>query len=497
MRELGVYAGLACLIAILVPISSAYGWDCDDPAVDCNILIVQSAPQAADLQLQSTGATLPSPKATTRKVPTGVDPAAYLAELESDPTISFVEPALKTELVLSESLPFEPNDPLLFDQDHLQDVSGEELAIGDTWTTLTESTVVIAVIDSGIDYNHPDLAANLWTNIGEIPNNGIDDDGNDYVDDVRGYNFFDQRANPIDNHGHGTHMAGVIGAVGNNDVGITGLIWKVEIMPLRFTDDEGIGDTSKAIEAIHYAVENGARVINMSWTIVGTGNSSASLRKTISSYEDDGIVFVTASGNGDENFIGYNIDNAPVYPASLDLPNLITVGAADSFGDLASFSNYGPGSVHLIAPGGNILSTLPGGTYGRMSGTSAATAIVSAAAAMALTKSPSLSGEDVKNLLLQTVNHNNSLEGEIQSAGTLNMFEPLQFLASGKAITEPNFPVYNTSANTDPKDDDSTSQTQVSSSGGCQLNPQGRSQAPLAFMLIGVIIIGLAIIRFS
>lgn len=483
MKWLGVWSSLLWM-SVMIPV--AYGWDCSDPTIDCHTLLVtkRGATRSGE-----------SNRTIVVRVPEEVAPEEYLTALAKSRGVAAIEPAFKTRLALSESAPLPPNDLLFGEQNHLNGAAGLSLDVSGAWSLVTQASVTVAVIDSGVDYTHPDLAGNIWTNIGEIPGNGQDDDANGYADDVHGYNFYADTANPIDDHSHGTHMAGIIGAVGNNKIGVTGLLWRVEIMPLRFTDPEGIGDTIKAIEAIHYAVANGARVINMSWTIMGEGNTSQALRQTISSYQKAGVVFVTAAGNGDTSFIGFDIDEFPVYPASFQLGNLITVGASDPLGNIASFSNYGAGSVHLLAPGANILSTLPGNSYGEMSGTSASTAVVSAAAAMVLTESPGLTSEEVKNLLLSTVNDDPGLVGRVQTAGTLNLRAPLDFLATGQTITPPVFPEIDDQTNE--SDDSDKSFTSFSESGGCQLNPKGPSQASLAFLLIGVIIVGLAIIRLS
>ncbi len=236
---------------------------------------------------------------------------------------------------------------------------GADINTPDAWEISTGSEeVIIAVIDSGVAYSHPDLAANMWTNPGEDPwsdpndpttGNGIDDDGNGKVDDWRSWNFVNGNNDPMDYHGHGTHVAGTIAAVGNNGEGITGVMWRAGIMPLRFLDAHGMGWVSDAIYAIEYAVEKGARVINASW---GTTYFSQSLLGAVKLCQDKGVLMVAAAGNS-----ATNTDSSPFYPASYDLPNIISVAATDQRDNLVSFSNWGPSTVDVAAPGVTIYST--------------------------------------------------------------------------------------------------------------------------------------------
>ncbi|MGF1577723.1 MAG: S8 family serine peptidase, partial [Gemmataceae bacterium] len=172
--------------------------------------------------------------------------------------------------------------------------------------------MVVAVIDTGIDYTHPDIAANMWRNTGEIPNNGIDDDGNGYTDDYYGYDFYDGDGDPFDTEGHGTHVAGTIGAVGNNDDGVSGVAWDVQLMAVRFLGRFG-GSLSGAISSIDYAVANGAQILNNSW---GGGGFSSSLQAAIQRAEANDVLFVAAAGNDNRNN-----DARPAYPASYNVPN--------------------------------------------------------------------------------------------------------------------------------------------------------------------------------
>lgn len=438
------------------------------------------------------------------KVPEGTDPHALMQTLTETPGITHVEPAFRIKLAQdildqptpidtfnpyispaeplpSESISNGPNDPFFDHQSHFAGIIGEELDIDETWSRLTHSPVIVAIIDSGIDYDHVDLKDNIWTNIGEIPDNNIDDDGNGYIDDIIGYDFQNDTADAYDEYMHGTHIAGIIGAVGNNGIGVTGILWDVQLMGLRFTDESGIGNTAMAIEAIHYAVNNGARVINLSWTVTVSSGSGGSqvLENVIKSYSDDGVIFLAAAGNGDFSYQGTNLDESPLYPASISSPNLISVAASDINGDLADYSNYGTHSVHIVAPGSAILSTLPGNQYGPMTGTSAATGLVSAAAALILTEAPDLNAWQVKNLLMNTVNHNPNLAGIVMSSGSLNLYEPLISIELNKNLytTNPDF-------------NNSPSSLDAASSGGCSLatrsNTTAGSSLPIIFILIFV-----------
>lgn len=260
-----------------------------------------------------------------------------------------------------------PNDPYYLD-DSLWGLNNVVLDTADisapeAWDFTTGSKdIVVAVIDTGVDYLHPDLAANIWVNPGEIPGDGIDNDGNGFVDDVHGYDFFAYDADPMDADGHGTHVAGTIGAVGDNGIGVVGVNWNVQIMPVRFLSPAGSGTTIDAIEAIKYAVANGARILNNSW---GGGSFSHALYAAIQDAERAGVLFVAAAGNS-----AVNTDVLPHYPSSYTLSNIISVGASDAddrlscwaynlSGECVSGSNWGALSVDLLAPGTDIWSTVP------------------------------------------------------------------------------------------------------------------------------------------
>ncbi len=283
------------------------------------------------------------------------------------------------------------------------------------------SSVIVANIDTGVDYNHPDLAANIWTNPGEIPGNGIDDDGNGYVDDVRGWDFANNDNDPMDDQGHGTHTAGTIAAVGNNATGVTGVAWRAKIMPLKFITASGSGTSLGAAQAILYAASMGAKISSNSW---GGGGFSQTIENAINTANQSGMLFVTAAGNANANN-----DTTVSYPCNSTLPNVLCVAATDHNDQKASFSNYGAVNVDLGAPGVSILSTVPAGTCGMCnssgyryaSGTSMATPHVSGAAALLRAQLPSLTPVAVKNILMQSVDPIAALSGKMVTGGRLNI----------------------------------------------------------------------------
>jgi serine protease len=283
------------------------------------------------------------------------------------------------------------------------------------WDTTTGSgNFVVAVIDSGVDYNHPDLAANMWRNPGEINGDGIDNDGNGLVDDYYGANFIGaNNGNPFDDNGHGTHVAGTIGAVGNNGVGVAGVNWGVKIMALKFLSATGSGSTSDAVEAINYAVAHGVKVSNNSW---GGGGYSATLFNAIQAAQAKGHIFVAAAGN--ENV---NIDTTPSYPASYNLANVVAVASTTSTDARSGFSNFGSTTVDIAAPGSGIVSTTPNNTYSNFSGTSMAAPHVAGAIALYWDANPTATATQVIDRLKATADTVAGLTSIVQGGKRLNV----------------------------------------------------------------------------
>jgi len=282
------------------------------------------------------------------------------------------------------------------------------------------SNIIVAVIDTGVRYTHEDLAGNMWINPGEIPGNGIDDDGDGYVDDIHGINTVNNTGDPNDDHGHGTHVSGTIGAVGNNNVGVVGVAWRVQIMACKFLDPSGNGFISDAIKCMDYARSKGAKIVNASWGT--TSFNSAALRDAIDSLRQAGIIFVAAAGNSAEDN-GVN----PIYPASYDLDNIISVAATTRTDELASFSNYGATTVHLGAPGAAIFSCWNGSDsdYRYNDGTSMAAPHVSGTCALLMAHYPNENYQQIINRILSNVDPLPSLAGKCRTGGRLNLQKAL------------------------------------------------------------------------
>jgi subtilisin family serine protease len=277
------------------------------------------------------------------------------------------------------------------------------------WTfTQGSGDLIVADIDSGTNLSHPDLKANLWTNPNESSARpGYDRDGNGFANDVHGYDFYENDGNPEDENGHGTHTAGTIAAA-KNDIGVIGVAPNVKIMTLRFIGPNGEGSTYGAIQAIQYAVKMGAKVISASW---GGAAYSAYLAQTIQNAQAAGVVFVAAAGNE-----GQNLRYTPVYPALY--PGVISVAATDANDQLASFSNYGVNEVMVAAPGVKIQSTHLNHGYTALSGTSMATPQVSGAIALALSKNPSMTVEQIRTQLCNT---SDTISGLPVKCGRINI----------------------------------------------------------------------------
>jgi len=309
-------------------------------------------------------------------------------------------------------------------------VAGADIGAEPAWNLGTgNASVVVAVIDSGMQLNHPDLQDNLWTNTGEIPDNGIDDDLNGFIDDVHGWDFVGNNwfpgdglspdNDPSDENGHGTHVAGTIGAVGNNGTGVTGVNWNVSLMPLKIGAFFSFISTSAALEATNYAVMEGAKFLNNSYGGPIRPEDEVPpvlFEDAIRNAELNDVLFIAAAGNDSTDN-----DEAPQYPASYELTNVISVAATDWADELADFSNFGESSVDLGAPGDFILSTYPGSDYVFISGTSMAAPQVTGAAALFKSQQPGFSGAAIRARMFNTVDSLPSLDGLVATGGRLNV----------------------------------------------------------------------------
>ena len=300
--------------------------------------------------------------------------------LNANPNVEYATPDYYIKLNA-----IRPNDPMYSQQWGLETIQAPK-----AWDKTTGSaTVVVGIIDSGIDGTHPDLISNLWRNFGETVANGVDTDGNGYIDDLYGFNFISRKGGvPTDAFNHGTHVAGIVGATGNNGTGVTGVNWNVKVAWLGVVDASGAIPESAAVEAINYAQNMGITILNASW---GGDRNLASLRQAIANYSG---LFVTAAGNDGRNNSIY-----PSYPANYDLPNIISVAGTNQADRLADFSNYGQ-NVHIAAPGASILSTYPNNRYQSISGTSMASPMVAGAAALVKSVHPEYTTAQIKSAIL-------------------------------------------------------------------------------------------------
>jgi len=345
-------------------------------------------------------------------------------------TVDYVEP----DFAITSSA--RPNDPMFSQLWGLANTGGSgglvgsDIAATAAWDVTTGSrSVVVAVIDTGVDYTHPDLAANMWRNPREIAGDGLDNDSNGFIDDIYGWNFAGRNGNPMDDQGHGTHVAGTIGAVGNNGTGVTGVNWNVSIMALKFLDADGSGSTSDAIAAINYATrmrrDFGINVVatNNSW---GGGGASIALRDAIAAGGRAGTLFVAAAGNESANN-----DQVANYPSNYPDDSIIAVAATDRAERLASFSNYGATTVDVAAPGVSIVSTVPNARYASYSGTSMATPQVAGTIALMAAANPDATAAQLRSALLSTTRSVAGLAGRVVTGGVINAAAAVQAIRVG------------------------------------------------------------------
>lgn len=359
--------------------------------------------------------------------------ARVAEEYASLPEVEYAEPNFRIELEDPQGIddsrsfpqtlaPVGPNDPLFAQQWGLVNTgqrsgrAAADISALAAWDkTQGSKKVVVAVLDSGVDYTHPDLAGNMWHRPADLemyvdPQLGL-------MDDSEGFSAVESERDPMDENGHGTHCAGIVGAEGDNNLGIVGVNWHVEIMPLKFMGRGGFGSTKDAIEAINYVIARkkdgvNVRVISASW---GSQSRSKALEDVIRKAGEADILFVAASGND-----GANADKRPHYPSGYKLPNVMSVAALDRRDELASFSNYGEKGVHVAAPGKEILSTWLNGEYEEHSGTSMATPFVAGVAGLVLSVEPNLSVKELRDRLMNTADKLDSLKGKVVSGGRVN-----------------------------------------------------------------------------
>ncbi|MGH9897264.1 MAG: S8 family serine peptidase, partial [Pyrinomonadaceae bacterium] len=380
-----------------------------------------------------------------QKMQSVVDQYGALSEVEyAEPNyeINLIEPSIKTRIPSSPDI-FEettndtlPNDPRFSEQWALANGSDltnsselnsneeqprADISASEAWKYTTGSAdVVVAVLDSGVDYSHPDLIDNIWTRSETIAPYFDDELGT--IDDVHGFNSASVDGDPMDENGHGTHCAGIIGARGNNGIGIAGVNWNVRIMSLKFMSSAGVGTTKSAIECINYCIARkrdgvNVRVINASW---GSPQKSRALEDAIREAAEAGILFVAASGNDSTD-----ADRSPHFPSGYRLANVISVAATDRFDHLAQFSNFGLKNVDIAAPGVDILSTWLDDSYHQASGTSMAAPYVSGVAALLLAREPRLTVSQIRKRLLTGATHLEGLSGKVADGARLNAVQAI------------------------------------------------------------------------
>ncbi|QFU07043.1 Thermophilic serine proteinase precursor (plasmid) [Pseudoalteromonas sp. THAF3] len=349
----------------------------------------------------------------------GVSAKQALAALNKHPGVEYAEPDYQVKAL---GVPDDSRFDELWGLHNLGQTGGTEDADIDAveaWDITTGSAdVIVGVIDTGVDYSHPDLAMNMWVNPGEVAGDGVDNDGNGYIDDVHGINAITGDGDPMDDQGHGSHVSGTIGASGNNAEGVVGVNHEVSIAGCKFLSAAGTGSTSDAIECIDYFVAlkndgHNIRVTNNSW---GGGGFSQALADAITASENADILFVAAAGND-----AVDNDVNPHYPSSYEHESVLSIASTTHTDAMSGFSQWGLTSVDMGAPGSAILSTVPGGGYASYSGTSMATPHVAGAAALVLSVNPSLSAVEVKQLLMSSGDANADLDGMTVAGTRLNV----------------------------------------------------------------------------
>jgi subtilisin family serine protease len=377
------------------------------------------------------------------KLPQGLSVKDAVMQYMSDQNVEYAEPNYirKTEIII-------PNDTYFVNQwalwntgQYAYGTAGADIRMAEGWeVTIGSGNITVAVLDTGIDYGHNDLVWNVWRNLGETScTDAVDNDGNGFVNDCVGWNFVDNTSDPMDDYGHGTHVAGVIGAKGNNSAGTAGIMWLTNMMALKVCDINGSCDVGSEIAAIDYAItmknDHGVNVRAMNASF-GGGSYSAAEYQAIDRANVAGILYVASAGNGGDDGVGDNNDVMPMYPASYDLPNIISVAATDQDDRKVSFSNFGPTSVDVAAPGTYIFSTVPNWWttyygYGHLemfSGTSMSAPHVTGLAGLLSAYHTQFTHNQIKTMVLRYVDILPTLNGWILTGGRINAERALKSL---------------------------------------------------------------------
>lgn len=421
-----MYLFRVLLFAVVLLPAASYGQRKEAGPVPGEVLVKfrtgTSADAARRVNLQKGGVTLERFAAIgweRVKLPAGKSVEDAVAEYSDSAVVEAVQPNYYYHLLAT------PNDASFGSLWGMTKISAPQ-----AWDLSTgSSSVVIANIDTGIKYDHPDLAANIWTNAGEVNGNGIDDDNNGFIDDYYGYDFFYNDPNPADEHGHGTHTAGTLGAVGNNSIGVAGVNWNVKIMAIKIYDSDGFGSTSAMlINAYNYIRIMKERGVNIRVTNNSYGGCDEACgydqatKEAIDFLGNAGVLQVFAAGND-----GMNIDTTPSYPAAYNSPWIVSVANSTQSDARNPSSNFGTANVDLAAPGTGILSThTTAANYASLTGTSMATPHVAGAAALLAAYDPSLSTASLKATLLNTVDQLAAWNGVVKTGGRLNVSAALQ-----------------------------------------------------------------------
>ncbi len=361
------------------------------------------------------------------RLPSGTNLTEAIKLYEKNPNVLYAEPNYIRRTTQQAFLT--PNDPqfsqlwALHNTGQTGGTPDADIDAPEAWDLSTgSSSVVVAVIDTGVDYNHPDLSVNMWRNTPDCDSDNIDDDGNSYKDDCYGIDTVNNDSNPMDDNAHGTHVAGTIGARGNNSAGVVGVNWNVQIMACKFLDRNGSGSDADAIECLQYVKmmkDRGVNIVatNNSW---GGGGYSQALYDAIAEHMSAGILFIAAAGNESADN-----DSTESYPANYYLPNIIAVAATTHTDSLASFSNFGQHSVHVGAPGESIRSTVPGNSYASFSGTSMATPHVTGLAALLKAHNPSRDWIAIRNVILSSGESKPSVQNKTITGRRINAYQAL------------------------------------------------------------------------